>query len=251
MRAGQAIGLLFLPLLGFAAFENVRGLRSARTERAIAVAAARPTSVVAAEGVAIPAADRGAAERALIKLLGDRAAALGVRLATGIVGAGVQGHSVASELVVTGGEAAVLRFATAIEAGLPTARLSRWTLTPVPEGLRLEGRAVAFWQSGKPAPSPNAIAVAAPGAALSPPTGLFAPATSAKVHGGFPAELIGIVGRIAVDPQAMLRLANGSTRTVAVGETVEGWKLVEISADRVRFRRGVEEKTLVLPTASE
>ncbi len=53
---------------------------------------------------------------------------------------------VAADVAVSGGEAAVLGFVHAIEAGPPAVRFAGWRIEALPGGaIRLRGRAVAGW----------------------------------------------------------------------------------------------------------
>lgn len=59
-------------------------------------------------------------------------------------------------------------------------------------------------------------------------------------------ELTGIVGRIDRDAVALVRTAEG-TRTLRVGESVEGWRLQSLSIDAAFFTRGGERVRVALP----
>ncbi|NTZ42461.1 hypothetical protein G7A66_05040 [Altererythrobacter sp. SALINAS58] len=50
--------------------------------------------------------------------------------------------------------------------------------------------------------------------------------------------LIGIVGRLPDDAEVLLRLVDGSTATLAVGEDAAGLRLQSVGADRAVFARG-------------
>lgn len=62
-----------------------------------------------------------------------------------------------------------------------------------------------------------------------------------------PPELVGIVGRMPNDAVAMIRLSDGETHSVRVGEDVMGWRVAAIAADRVRLVQGGRERIEVLP----
>lgn len=69
---------------------------------------------------------------------------------------------------------------------------------------------------------------------------LFAPADAAP---GAPADapaLVGIAGRLNRDAVALVRLADGSSRSIGVGESVEGWRLDSLAIDAAFFVRGRE-----------
>lgn len=62
--------------------------------------------------------------------------------------------------------------------------------------------------------------------------------------------LVGIAGRLNRDAIAMMRLANGSARSLAVGESVDGWRLESLAIDAAFFTRG-RERVRVAMAAEE
>ncbi|KQN19242.1 hypothetical protein ASE86_12020 [Sphingomonas sp. Leaf33] len=60
-------------------------------------------------------------------------------------------------------------------------------------------------------------------------------------------QLAGIVGRIGADAVAMVRTADGRTRTIAVGEGVDGWTLESLAIDAAYFTRGGQKARVPLP----
>ncbi len=52
--------------------------------------------------------------------------------------------------------------------------------------------------------------------------------------------LTGIAGRLNRDAVALVRVADGSARTLAVGESVDGWRLESLAIDAAFFTRGRE-----------
>lgn len=60
-------------------------------------------------------------------------------------------------------------------------------------------------------------------------------------------QLAGIVGRIGADAVAMVRTADGRTRTLAVGEGVDGWTLESLAIDAAYFTRGGQRARVPLP----
>lgn len=69
---------------------------------------------------------------------------------------------------------------------------------------------------------------------------LFAPADGV---GEMPADapaLVGIAGRLNRDAVALVRLSDGSARTLAVGASVDGWRLESLAIDAAFFTRGRE-----------
>ncbi|WP_294336327.1 hypothetical protein [uncultured Sphingomonas sp.] len=60
-------------------------------------------------------------------------------------------------------------------------------------------------------------------------------------------QLAGIVGRIGADAVAMVRTADGRTRTIAVGEGLDGWTLESLAIDAAYFTRGGQKARVPLP----
>ena len=58
--------------------------------------------------------------------------------------------------------------------------------------------------------------------------------------------LAGIVGRLDADAVALVRTPAG-TRTLAAGETVDGWRLESLSADAAYFTRGAQKARVGVP----
>ncbi|NML05663.1 hypothetical protein [Sphingomonas sp. G-3-2-10] len=61
--------------------------------------------------------------------------------------------------------------------------------------------------------------------------------------------LIGIVGRLDQDAVALVRTADGTSRTLAVGASVDGWKLESLSIDAGYFTRGAQRVRVPLPSS--
>ena len=59
--------------------------------------------------------------------------------------------------------------------------------------------------------------------------------------------LIGIVGRLGEDAVALVRTAEGTTRALRIGESVDGWKLASLAIDAAFFTRGAERARVPLP----
>ncbi len=68
---------------------------------------------------------------------------------------------------------------------------------------------------------------------------LFAAAEASAVPADAPV-LTGIAGRLNRDAVALVRAADGSARTLAVGESVDGWRLESLAIDAAFFTRGRE-----------
>lgn len=52
--------------------------------------------------------------------------------------------------------------------------------------------------------------------------------------------LVGIAGRLNKDAVALVRIADGSARSLGVGESVDGWRLESLAIDAAFFTRGRE-----------
>lgn len=59
--------------------------------------------------------------------------------------------------------------------------------------------------------------------------------------------LVGIIGRLGADAVAMVRTADGTTRTLAIGESVDGWQLASLAIDAAFFTRGAQRVRVPMP----
>lgn len=59
-------------------------------------------------------------------------------------------------------------------------------------------------------------------------------------------ELIGIAGRLPDDVEVLLRMPEGQTRSVRIGESVDDWRLVSAAADRAVFSDNGKQVVLTL-----
>ena len=59
--------------------------------------------------------------------------------------------------------------------------------------------------------------------------------------------LVGIVGRLDQDAVALVRAADGTTRTLKIGESMDGWTLASLAIDAAFFTRGTERVRVPLP----
>lgn len=94
-------------------------------------------------------------------------------------------------------------------------------------------------------------------ALAAPPQPPLAAAFDRTLFGSTPAEtsetpadapqLVGIVGRLDKDAVAIVRTADGSSRTLHVGDSVDGWKLESLAIDAAFFTRGTERQRVPLP----
>ncbi|MCH4892090.1 hypothetical protein GO308_03065 [Sphingomonas sp. SFZ2018-12] len=80
---------------------------------------------------------------------------------------------------------------------------------------------------------------------------LFAPDRSV-IGDGVPADapaLVGVVGRIDRDAVALVREAGGTgaARALAVGESIDGWRLVSLTIDAAYFERAGRRARVPLP----
>jgi hypothetical protein len=76
--------------------------------------------------------------------------------------------------------------------------------------------------------------------------GMAAPGEDAALPADAP-TLVGIVGRLGEDAVALVRTAEGSTRALQVGESVDGWQLASLAIDAAFFTRGAERLRVPLP----
>lgn len=60
-------------------------------------------------------------------------------------------------------------------------------------------------------------------------------------------QLVGIVGRLGADAVALVRGGDGATRTLRVGESVDGWQLASLAIDAAFFTRGAQRARVPLP----
>lgn len=59
--------------------------------------------------------------------------------------------------------------------------------------------------------------------------------------------LVGIAGRLGTDAVAMVRSADGATRTLAIGESIDGWQLASLAIDAAFFTRGQQRVRVPMP----
>lgn len=131
------------------------------------------------------------------------------------------------------------------------ARLSpRWLLLPA----ALTAAAmpmVLLRSSDRPATVPPLPPLAAPSeasplaAAFTRP--LFAASAGDTTAAPDAPALVGVVGRLNQDAVALVRTADGNTRTLAPGESVDGWRLESLAADAGYFTRGNQRARVPMP----
>lgn len=61
-----------------------------------------------------------------------------------------------------------------------------------------------------------------------------------------PPQLLGIAGRLPGDAEVLVRLGNGETRTIGLGEDAQGWRAVAVTAHSVTFEREGRRETVVM-----
>jgi hypothetical protein len=77
---------------------------------------------------------------------------------------------------------------------------------------------------------------------------LFAVAEGSEAAPADAPALVGIAGRLNRDAVAMVRLADGSSRSLGVGESVDGWRLESLAIDAAFFTRGRERVRVAMAT---
>jgi hypothetical protein len=74
-----------------------------------------------------------------------------------------------------------------------------------------------------------------------------APTTESETLPADAPQLTGIVGRLGSDAVALVRTAQGSSRSLAIGDSVDGWRLESLSIDAALFSRGGQRARVPLP----
>lgn len=116
-----------------------------------------------------------------------------------------------------------------IAVGLASAALPAIALYPYDQAPRPGTRTAAATLVPPPLPAPARV--------FDRP--LFAAAEASTAPADAPV-LTGIAGRLNRDAVALVRIADGSARTLAVGESVDGWRLESLAIDAAFFTRGRE-----------
>lgn len=60
-------------------------------------------------------------------------------------------------------------------------------------------------------------------------------------------QLVGVVGRLGKDAVALVRGSDGTSRTLAPGESMEGWRLQSLAIDAAYFIRGGQTARVPMP----
>lgn len=116
-----------------------------------------------------------------------------------------------------------------IAAGFVSALVPVIALYPYGHDPRLQPRPAAATLVPPPLPAPARV--------FDRP--VFAAAEASAAPADAPV-LTGIAGRLNRDAVALVRTADGSARTLAVGESVDGWRLESLAIDAAFFTRGRE-----------
>lgn len=248
--ARATAGLIATALLMAWATYAIGALAHARRAREEARGATAPLRLSSTR--ALVASDAHAAGLALARLLGDRASAAGIRVLLAPAPTRGTGDLVRFTLDAQANEQRLNTFAAAIETARgPQVRLVTWSIEAYGgRAARLRAEAAAPWTTS---PAQGVAAVHLPDPSLPPPVppgrALFAEDAPADIRpaADAPPELAGIAGRLPDDAVALLRLADGGTHGLRRGESVAGWRVTRIDADRVHLARGREERVLVLP----
>ena len=240
--------------LALAAGLALAHLRRADTAFRTAITAAAMPRLATPDGTMLMAAGSEAARRDLARRIGDAGAAASVRLSIAPLDQDI-GGAVALHIVARGKEAELLRFSASVEHGPAPIRWTRWTILPDGDGeLRLSADAAAPWRQPGTAPTANGpiVTLAAAQPSPLPATTIFAPSpiTGETAAASAAPQLIGIVGRLPDDGVALLRLSDGSTRSLRRGEAADGWTVAAIDADRVRLSHDGRDHVAILPPAS-
>lgn len=110
-------------------------------------------------------------------------------------------------------------------------------------------------EAAVPAPPPTPLAAPElPPLASAFERPLFAAAPDAPIGDTQPGDvpdLIGIVGRLDQDAVALVRAVDGSSRTLRIGESVDGWRLESLALDAAFFTRGGQKARVALPAGDE
>lgn len=116
--------------------------------------------------------------------------------------------------------------------------------------LLLTGRVGPATPAGPPQPAPVPLTANAPPALAAaferPLFGAPQAAEDSALPGDAPA-LVGIVGRLGADAVALVRTADGTTRALQIGESVDGWQLASLAIDAAFFTRGAQRVRVPLP----
>ena len=80
---------------------------------------------------------------------------------------------------------------------------------------------------------------------------MFAVAESGEAAPADAPALVGIAGRLNKDAVALVRLADGSSRSLGVGESVDGWRLESLAIDAAFFTRGRERVRVAMASPDD
>lgn len=131
------------------------------------------------------------------------------------------------------GQARILIGAAILAVAVPVAALYPYPLTP-----RIGGGQAIGTVAPPPPPAIGAVYERR----------LFALAEGDAPPADAPA-LTGIAGRLNRDAVALVRIADGSARTLKIGESVDGWRLESLAIDAAFFTRGRERVRVAMGDA--
>lgn len=129
-----------------------------------------------------------------------------------------------------------------------------WIALGAAAGFAVTMPVVLLWPgSARPAPAASAaeravIPPSVPDIAAVYERPVFAMAEASEVLPTDAPALVGIAGRLNKDAIALVRLADGSSRSLAVGESVDGWRLESLAIDAAFFTRGRERVRVAMAT---
>jgi hypothetical protein len=123
-------------------------------------------------------------------------------------------------------------------AGTAALALPLILLPPGPAAPRASPRPVTAPLAAPPQPALAAV--------YSRPLFAAAPAEASEALPEDAPPLIGIVGRLDQDAVALVRTQDGTTRTLRIGESVDGWRLESLAIDAAFFTRGSQRVRVAL-----
>ncbi len=101
------------------------------------------------------------------------------------------------------------------------------------------------------APGPLAVPKAPPPLDAAYARPLFGAASGEIALPADAPRLTGIVGRIGRDAVAFAETAQGESRTLALGESIDGWRLESLAIDAAYFTRGTARVRVPLPAGED
>ncbi len=121
-----------------------------------------------------------------------------------------------------------------LATGIVAVTIPAWLLSGAPAPVAAEDDAAPLAPPAAPPPLRAAFARA-----------LFAPPAAEAAPDDAP-QLLGVAGRLGRDAVAMVRGTAG-TRTLAPGDSIDGWQLRALSIDAAYFTRGGQSARVPMP----